>query len=94
MGRKAKPQPERLADKLKELRDKLELGQKPMANALTCEQSPVLPSHVSAFELGKRQPSFITLLRYAQLAGISTDVLLDDTLELPAKLQGKKSIQK
>jgi len=87
MGRKAKPQPERLAEKLKRLRDMLEMGQAPIAKVLTCPESPVMPTHISEFELEKRQPSLITLLRYARLAGISTDLLLDDDLDLPARLK-------
>jgi hypothetical protein len=31
---------------------------------------------------GKREPSLLVLLRYAKIAGISTDVLIDDNLEL------------
>jgi hypothetical protein len=38
---------------------------------------------VSGYELGTREPSLIVVLRYARLAGISTDVLLDDKLNLP-----------
>ena len=40
-------------------------------------------SAVSQYELGTREPALPTLLRYAQLAGISTDVLIDDKLDLP-----------
>ncbi len=91
MGRKTKPQPEKLAAKLKQVRNMLDLGQAPLAGALTCEQSPVLPSHVSAFELGKRQPSLITIVRYARLAGISTDALIDDDMELPFRLPRRRA---
>ena len=40
-------------------------------------------SRVSEWETGKRTPSLSIILRYARFAGISTDVLLDDTLDLP-----------
>jgi len=33
--------------------------------------------------LGTREPPLPILLRYARLAGISTDVLIDDDLKLP-----------
>ena len=35
------------------------------------------------YELGTRQPDLLVLLRYARLAGVSTDVLIDDKLKLP-----------
>ena len=43
-------------------------------------------SRISAYELGNREPHLPILLKYARLAGISTDVLIDDELDLPAKL--------
>jgi transcriptional regulator with XRE-family HTH domain len=43
-------------------------------------------SRISAFETGAREPSLPMLLRYARLVGVSTDVLIDDELDLPAKL--------
>ena len=35
-------------------------------------------SRVYEWENGLRQPGYITLLKYAKLAGVSTDVLIDD----------------
>jgi hypothetical protein len=43
-------------------------------------------NYISAFELGTREPPLPVLLAYARLAGISTDVLIDDELDLPKKL--------
>jgi hypothetical protein len=39
-------------------------------------------TEVSAYELGTREPDLLTLLQYARVAGISTDVLIDDKLKL------------
>ncbi|MCP9496578.1 MAG: helix-turn-helix transcriptional regulator [Pyrinomonadaceae bacterium MAG19_C2-C3] len=39
----------------------------------------------SAYERGVREPSLLTLLRCARAIGVSMDVLVDDTLELPDK---------
>jgi transcriptional regulator with XRE-family HTH domain len=47
------------------------------------------PTHVSEFERGLREPSLLALLQYARLAGVSTDVLIDDELDLPAKLKSR-----
>ena len=43
-------------------------------------------SSVSGYELGTREPSLPILLKYARCVGISTDVLIDDELDLPKKL--------
>jgi transcriptional regulator with XRE-family HTH domain len=39
-------------------------------------------SAVSNYELGTREPDLLTILRYAELAGVSTDVLIDDNRKL------------
>jgi hypothetical protein len=41
---------------------------------------------VSAYELGTREPDLLRLLQYARVAGISTDVLIDDKLQLRPRL--------
>jgi transcriptional regulator with XRE-family HTH domain len=61
-----------------------------MAKRLETKRSPVYPTHISEFERGLREPSLLTLLRYAQLADISTDMLIDDDLDLPARFKGGK----
>ena len=43
-------------------------------------------SNVSGFELGEREPALPILLKYAQVAGIYVDVLIDDELDLPSDL--------
>jgi len=44
---------------------------------------------ISRFETGHREPPYIVLLRYAQVANVSTDVLIDDDLDLPDKLPSR-----
>ncbi|MBA2527756.1 MAG: hypothetical protein H0V18_18545 [Pyrinomonadaceae bacterium] len=43
---------------------------------------------MSGYELRTREPSLITLLKYAKAAGVRVDLLIDDNLELPKKLPG------
>jgi transcriptional regulator with XRE-family HTH domain len=51
-------------------------------------------SAISNYELGTREPPLPVLLKYARLAGISTDVLIDDDLDLPEKIRrGRTSRQ-
>jgi hypothetical protein len=39
--------------------------------------------------LGIREPSLMTLLQYARVAGVCVDVLIDDEMNLPARLPSK-----
>lgn len=80
MGRSSRPSPKRLALKLRRIRDELGFSQ-----AAMCEQlkfPTIHPAHISGYERGEREPPLSVLLRYARLAGVSTDVLIDDKLDL------------
>jgi transcriptional regulator with XRE-family HTH domain len=87
MGSRRRPQPLRLPSKLLRIRESLDLSQEQMAKRLETERSPVYPTHISEFERGLREPSLLVLLQYARLVGVSTDVLIDDALDLPSKLR-------
>src|SRR5437868_1602246 len=87
MGRRSpRPHPHKLADKLRTIRARLEYSQEQIARLLTDKASPVHAGNISRFERGEREPSLLVVLRYAKLAGISTDVLIDDERELPEHL--------
>jgi transcriptional regulator with XRE-family HTH domain len=90
MGQARRPQPARLAAKLRQIRLILELTQEQMAERLSrAIKSPPQPGHVSEFEQGKREPSLPVLLRYARIAGIYVEALIDDDLDLPSRLPTK-----
>lgn len=72
--------PKKLPRKLLAIRKKLNVSQTEMARLLDLE---VAYTAVSGYELGTRQPDLLVLLQYARLAGVSTDVLIDDKLKLP-----------
>lgn len=78
----SRPQPRRLATKLRKIRIKLNLTQQQMADLVHQKRSPVYPGHISDFEAGRREPSLLVLLRYARAAKVVVDVLIDDELEL------------
>ncbi|HEX8176452.1 MAG TPA: helix-turn-helix transcriptional regulator [Pyrinomonadaceae bacterium] len=81
--------PERLAEKLLQIREALGLSQDGMLERLGLAED-FSRSRISAYELGNREPPLPVLLRYARLVGISTDVLIDDELDLPAKLPSQQ----
>jgi transcriptional regulator with XRE-family HTH domain len=86
MGEKARPKPERLAEKLLQIRVRLGLSQNGLIRRLGVE---LTQNRISDYELGRGEPPLPIILRYARAAGISTDVLIDDELDLPAKLPAK-----
>jgi transcriptional regulator with XRE-family HTH domain len=88
MGRKSRPRQEHLAGKLLQIREALGLSQTEMLYRLGVEDL-ITYHQISRFETGTREPPYIVLLRYARVAGVSTDVLIDDELGLPAKLPAK-----
>jgi transcriptional regulator with XRE-family HTH domain len=83
MGRAKRLRPKHLGKKLKQIREILELSQVGMAEAL--DFPTVHPTNISGYETGKREPPYPVLLKYARLVGISTDILIDDKLEIRAK---------
>jgi transcriptional regulator with XRE-family HTH domain len=85
MGRAAREKPERLAEKLLQIRLYLDLSQDGMLARLGLDER-LFRSAISGYELGTREPSLPVLLKYARSVRISTDVLIDDELDLPAKL--------
>ena len=86
MGRREREKPERLAEKLLQVRLALDLSQTEIVKHMSLAER-LNRDDVSKYERGVREPSLPTLLRYARLARISTDVLIDDEIDLPAKLK-------
>ena len=85
MGRSSRPKPARLAVKLLAIREALGISQAEMVKRLDFPR--IHPAHVSGYERGEREPPLPVLLRYARLVKVSTDVLIDDELDLPKRLK-------
>lgn len=86
MGERARQKPERLAEKLLQIRSALGLSQNELIKRLGVDISQ---NRVSDYELGKGEPPLPLLLRYARLAGVCLERLVDDELDLPDKLPAK-----
>jgi transcriptional regulator with XRE-family HTH domain len=86
MGRSSRRKQKRLAEKLLQIRLSLGLSQDGMLRHLGLEDD-LYRTNISSYERGEREPPLFALLAYARSVGISTDVLIDDALELPAKLR-------
>ena len=89
MGRTPREKPARLAEKLTYLRQALKLSQDEMVRRLDLE-GQLTREEISKYERGLRVPSLLTLLKYARAAGLIVDDLIDDELDLPNKLSGRK----
>lgn len=83
-----RPRPARLASKLREIREKLELSQTQMLFRLGLEDN-MHYGRISQYENDEREPTLMTLLAYARVAAVHLEDIVDDDLDLPAKLPGK-----
>ena len=86
MGVKARQRPERLSEKLLQIRTALGLSQNEMIRRLGVELSQ---NRISDYETGKGEPPLPLLLLYARVAGVCLERLVDDELDLPDKLPAK-----
>ena len=79
--------PKRLAEKLRQIRLALGLSQTEMHRRLETDET-ILYTRISDYELDKNEPSLMTILTYARAAGVHMEDLINDELDLPAKLPG------
>lgn len=93
MGRGTRDKPARLGEKLGQIRAALELSQDGMVGALS-QADKLTRNDISKYERDVREPSLLVLLRYARIAKISVDDLLDDELDLPKTLVRTQSRQR
>lgn len=82
-----RPKPKRLGEKLRAIREGLALSQTQMLKRLEHEET-MHYGRISEYETGKREPTLMTLLQYARVAGVYLEDIVDDELDLPKKLPG------
>ncbi|HEX8844959.1 MAG TPA: helix-turn-helix transcriptional regulator [Pyrinomonadaceae bacterium] len=88
MGRGGRIRQERLAEKLLQIRLALGLSQTEMLYRLGVEDL-IVYNQISRYETGSHEPPLRILLAYARVAGVHMETLVDDDLDLPARLPGK-----
>lgn len=81
--------PEKLADKLKQIRLSLGLTQSEMVKRLGVEDE-IPYTKISHYELGRREPTLPILLEYARAANVYVDALINDSVYLPEKLPSRR----
>jgi len=85
MGRGARLKPQRLAEKLLQIRLALGLSQSDMLRRLGFDED-IWYTQISGYELGRSVPPLPILLQYARVANVLMEVLADDELDLPETL--------
>jgi transcriptional regulator with XRE-family HTH domain len=92
MGRKPRIKPERLAEKLLQIRTSLGFSQPELLRRLGFDDA-IDYRRISEFELGMAEPPLPILLEYARAAGVHMEDIVDDGLDLPSKLPGNVRYQ-
>ena len=87
-----RPRPRRMASKLREIREKLGLSQSQMLARLDLKEK-MHYGRISQYENDEREPSLITVLAYAHVAGVHLEDIVSDDLDLPTKLPGNVNYQ-
>jgi transcriptional regulator with XRE-family HTH domain len=88
MGKQVRERPERLQEKLLEIRQKLGLSQSEMVRRMGLTDE-IERDYISKFERGTLEPTLWVLLQYARAANVYVDVLIDNELKLPEHLPAK-----
>lgn len=81
--------PKRLGEKLLQIRESFGDSQAAFLERLGNPEA-IIQTSISAYERGRRDPPLLILLKYAQIANISTDILIDDSLDLPMHIPIKR----
>src|SRR6185503_9241423 len=87
MARGARVRPDRLPEKLLQIRLALGLSQSELLRRLGLEEQKDY-RRISEFERGTKEPHLSVLLEYARAAGVHMEDIVDDELDLPEKLPG------
>ncbi len=85
MGRGARLKPQRLPEKLLQIRNAFGLSQNDMLRRLGFDDD-IWYTQISGYELGRSEPPLPILLQYARVANVLMEVLADDNLDLPETL--------
>ena len=83
MGRSNRIRPKRLGQKLEQIRVSLGLDRTEIIEKLGYKETKLYPQNIWSFEKSEREPNLLIILAYGRLAGLSTDLLLDDNLDVP-----------
>ena len=87
MGSARRMRPARLGEKLLAIRHHFDCSLAQMADRLSNEEFSVRRTAISQYELNDREPPLPVLLRYARIAGLPLERLVDDKMDLPGSFK-------
>src|SRR5260370_41556314 len=82
MGRGSRDRPNKLGKKLAQIRTYLGVSQDGLVRMLGLS-AKLTRNDISKYERGMRELSLSVLLKYARVAKVNVEVLIDDKLEMP-----------
>lgn len=85
MGASPRARPERLSEKLRQIRQALDFSQSEMGRQLGLD-AEFARNYVSGYERGTREPTLEVLLRYSEVGRCWMNALVDDEVDLPDEL--------
>ena len=91
MGRASRRRymPARLGEKFLQIRTALDLTQESMLARLELP-TEITQSNISAYERGTKEPPIFVIMKYAKVANVWIDVLVEDALDLPSKIPSSR----
>jgi transcriptional regulator with XRE-family HTH domain len=93
MGRGTREKPTKLGRKLAKIRACLGLSQDGLVRALGVS-GKLTRNEISKYERGVREPALGVLLKYARIAKLNVEFLIDDELDLPEKIKKAKAFRR
>jgi transcriptional regulator with XRE-family HTH domain len=90
MGKAKRMRPERLGEKLRSIRNHLDCSLSEMAGRLSNDEFSVRRTAISQYELNDNEPPLPILLRYAEIANVYLEVIVDDRIDLPESIPSRK----
>jgi transcriptional regulator with XRE-family HTH domain len=90
MGSAKRMRPKLLGEKLRLIRNHLDCSLAQMAYRLSNDEFSVRRTAVSQYELNDREPPLPVLLRYAEIANVYLEVIVDDRIDLPESIPSRK----
>jgi transcriptional regulator with XRE-family HTH domain len=86
MGRGSREKPTKLGKKLAQIRKHLGYSQDGMVRHLGLA-TKLTRNDISKYERGVREPALGVLLKYARIAKLNVELLIDDQLDLPETIK-------
>ncbi len=83
--------PKRLGEKLLRIRESFGDTQAAFLERLENPEA-ITQKSISDYERGRREPPLLILLKYAKIANVSVEILIDDELNMPKQNSNKSKI--